>query len=228
MAALIRTRALALTLALGMLGAFGGLSVAAQAATAASAPAANTADDARLVAQITALLAGKPGVRAQFRQTQTLAALKAPLVSTGSLVFWRERGVLWRIDTPYRTTYVIGDVGVSEIDANGKRVSRASPRAGGIAQVSRMMRAMLGGDLSALYSQFDVTASGTLRAWRLELAPNQPQLAQAIKSLHLDGDTFLRTLVITAANGDTTRIDFTDSAAFDAPAPNERALWGTP
>jgi hypothetical protein len=191
--------------------------------TATGGSAANA--DAALVARIAAQLAANGGVRAQFRQTQTLAALSAPLVSTGSLVFVRERGVIWRTDTPYRMTYVIGDAGVTKIDANGRRATRGGPR-GGIAQVSQMMRAMLGGDLSGLYSQFDVAAGGSPARWRLVLTPNQPQLAQALKSLHMEGGAFLQTLRMTAANGDITRIDFSDSERIDALSPAESALFG--
>jgi hypothetical protein len=195
---------------------------------AGAAYAAAPSDDARLVAQVAARLAQAPGIRAQFKETQTLAALKAPLVSTGSLLFVRERGVIWQIDTPVRTTYVITDAGVTEIDASGKRIARAARSAGGVAQVSRMMRSMLGGDLSALYSQFDVAASGTPAQWRLQLTPNQPQLAQRLEGLSMAGGDRLRTLSITAANGDVTRIDFTDSTAVAEPTPAERALFGAP
>lgn len=194
-------------------------------AAVASQPASSAAAQAGLVARIAAQLAGKPGVRAQFRQTQTLAALSAPLVSTGTLVFVRERGVIWRTETPYRVTYVIGDKGVTKIDASGSRATHGASH-GGVAQVSQMMRAMLGGDLSALYSQFDVAASGTPARWRLSLTPNQPQLAQALKSLRMEGGAFLSTLEITAANGDTTRIDFSNSEGIDTLSTAEQALFG--
>lgn len=194
-------------------------------AAAASQPASSAAAQAGLVARVAAQLAGKPGVRAQFRQTQTLAALSAPLVSTGTLVFVRDRGVIWRTETPYRVTYVIGDQGVTKIDASGSRATHGASR-GGIAQVSQMMRAMLGGDLSALYSQFDVAAGGTPARWRLSLTPNQPQLAQAVKSLHMEGGAFLSTLEITAANGDTTRIDFSNSEGIETLSTAEQALFG--
>jgi len=181
--------------------------------------------DAGLVARIAAQLGDMRGVRAQFRQTQTLAALSAPLVSTGTLVFVRDRGVIWRTETPHRVTYVIGDASVATIDANGTRSTHGAPK-GGIAHVSRMMRAMLGGDLSALYSQFDVTAEGTPVHWRLLLTPNQPQLAQAVKSLTMEGSAFLTSLVITTAGGDVTRIDFSGSERVDALSPAELALFG--
>lgn len=195
----------------------------AQAATQAQAQNGNTA----LVSQVAARLAQTKGVRSQFTQTQTLSAMKQPLVSTGTLVFFRERGVIWRVDTPYKATYVIGDAGVSEVDANGKRINTKSAQGvRGVAQVSKMMRAMLGGDLSALYSQFDVDAQGTPSQWKLDLKPNQPQLAQSIKGLQMTGGEFLQSLRITLANGDVTQIEFAKSEAIDDLAPAERTLLG--
>ncbi|PRY03750.1 outer membrane lipoprotein-sorting protein [Paraburkholderia sp. BL6669N2] len=182
-----------------------------------------------LVSQIAAHLAQAKGVRAQFTQTQTLAAMKQPLVSTGSLLFFRERGVIWQIDTPYKATYVITDAGVTEVNANGQRVTAHSAQGTrGVAQVSKMMRAMLGGDLSALYSQFDVQAEGSAAQWRMQLTPNQPQIAQSIKGLEMNGGDYLQRLRITLANGDITQLDFTKSAAVTELTAAERGLLGAP
>ncbi len=203
-------------------------------ASALSAPAwpvcAASADgNPALVSQIASHLAQAKGVRAQFTQTQTLAAMKQPLVSTGSLLFLRERGVIWHIDTPYKATYVITDAGVAEINANGQRVTAHSAQGTrGVAQVSKMMRAMLGGDLSALYSQFDVQAEGSAAHWRMQLTPNQPQLAQSIKGLQMSGGDFLQSLRISLASGDTTQLEFSKSEAVSEPAPAERSLLGAP
>ncbi|MFK4441138.1 outer membrane lipoprotein-sorting protein [Caballeronia udeis] len=188
-----------------------------------------SASNTGLVSQIAGHLAQVKGVRAQFTQTQTLSAMKQPLVSTGSLVFFRERGVIWRIDTPYKATYVITDTGVSEVNVNGQRTSSSSDNGvRGVAQVSRMMREMLGGDLSALYAQFDVRADGTPAQWRMQLTPNQPQLAQSIKGLEMSGGDYLQALRITLANGDVTRIDFANSAAIGDLPPADRTLLGAP
>ena len=197
-------------------------------ASAAVTQAAASAGDTQLVQQIAAKLAQASGIRAQFTQTQTLSAMSRPLVSSGWLVFSRERGVIWQIDTPYKATWVITDTGVNQVDANGQRVKTSQPQQGarGVAQVSKMMRAMLGGDLSALYSQFDVDAQGSASQWKLELKPNQPQLAQAIKGLQMEGGDYLKTLRITLANGDVTQIEFTGSKAVDELQPSERALLG--
>ena len=205
---------------------------AAVASASASVEASTPAQSAALVSQITAQLGRASGIRAHFTQTQTRAALKQPLVSSGSLLLVRGRGVVWHIETPYQAIYLITDAGVSEINAEGQRIGGTSARGTsgtrGVAEVSRMMRAMLGGDLSALYSQFDVQATGTLAQWRMQLTPNQPQLAQAIKDLQMSGGGYLRTLRITLASGDVTSLDFADSTTVTDLTPAEQRLFGAP
>lgn len=205
------------------------------AATATAAKASEAPGSTRstnLVSQIAAQLGRANGIRARFTQTQTRAALKQPLVSSGSLLLVRGRGVVWHIETPYEAIYLITDAGVSEVNAAGQQVrgpdAHGTSGARGVAEVSRMMRALLGGDLSALYSQFDVQAAGTPDQWQMRLTPNQPQLAQAIKDLQMSGGDYLRTLRITLASGDITSLDFTDSTAVTDLTPAEQQLFGAP
>ena len=199
----------------------------AMSALAGAAPS-EAPQESALVSQVAAQLAQARGVRAQFVQTQTLQALQKPLVSSGTLLFVRDQGAIWRIEQPTRMTYVMTDAGVTTLDANDKPMARGARNAAGVAQVSRMMRAMLAGDLSALYSQFSVNAQGNASRWQLKLTPAQPQLAQALRGLDLAGDTYVRSIRIRSANGDETRIDFTGSTRVDAPSAAERTLLGAP
>lgn len=198
----------------------------ASAAALANPVLADDTRDSTVVSQVAAQLGRARGVRARFTQTQTLLSMQRPLVSTGTLLFSRERGVIWQIEQPLRLTYVVTEAGVRTLDAAGKAVPGSQRNAAGIAQVSRMMRAMLGGDLSAMYSQFDVAAQGTPAHWRLRLTPTQPQLAQALRGLDLHGDTYVRGIIICAVSGDETRLEFTDSASVDTLSPAELALLG--
>lgn len=186
------------------------------------------AADAGLVGQIAQQLGQYRGVRAAFTQTQSLAALKQPAVSRGQLVLAREQGLLWQLEVPYRTTYVFRDAQVIEIDADGRRSVTDSHALAGMQQVTRLMRAMLAGDLSGLYTQFKVTASGTVAQWRLQLQPDQPQLAQAIKGITLAGGSFLQSVHLDLASGDTLQLDFTHSVALDTLTPAEQAEFKGP
>ncbi|WP_414444802.1 outer membrane lipoprotein carrier protein LolA [Burkholderia sp. 22PA0106] len=189
---------------------------AAQAAETASASAS-----AALVSTVTQQLARAGTIRSHFTQTQTLAAMNRPLVSTGSMLIDRTLGIVWRIETPYRATYAITDTGVREIDTSGQAVP-ASGGGRGVAQVSQMMRGMLSGDLSALYSQFEVEASGTPARWRMTLRPNQPQVRQVLGVLQMSGGEFLDTLVIGYANGNRTTLEFSGTSRVAAPSGPER------
>ncbi|CAM2140538.1 Outer membrane lipoprotein-sorting protein [Pararobbsia alpina] len=205
----------------------------ASASASASGPnhasSSASASSSTLVSQIAAQLGQAKSIRARFTQTQSRAALKQPLVSTGSLLFVRERGALWQIDTPYQASWIITDAGVRELDAQGHAVpGKGAQGARGAAQVSTMMRSMLAGDLSALYSQFDVRAEGTTSHWQMVLTPNQPQIAQAIASLTMSGGEYLQSLRVTTARGDVTQFDFTGTTPVTELAPAERSLFGTP
>ncbi|MBN3726782.1 outer membrane lipoprotein carrier protein LolA [Burkholderia sp. Ac-20379] len=200
--------------------AVGCLSIAADARAAEPSPASPA--PASLVSAVTQQLARAGTIRSHFTQTQTLAAMNRPLVSTGSMLIDRALGIVWRIETPYRATYAITDGGVREIDASGQAVP-ASGGGRGVAQVSQMMRGMLSGDLSALYSQFDVEASGTPARWRMTLRPNQPQVRQALGVLRMTGGEFLNTLEIGYANGNRTTLEFNGTARVAAPSGQERA-----
>ena len=205
------------------------LAAVGTSAQAATAPANVSASDAALVSQIAARLARVKGVRSRFTQTQKLAALKAPLVSTGSLLFFRERGVIWQIETPYRKTWVMSDSGVVVIDATGQRSTNGAAHGSrGAAEIAKMMRTMLGGDLSALYSQFDVQVRGTPSQWQMRLVPRQPQIAQSLQAIEMDGGDFLQGLRITLANGDVTQFDFSGSAEVTELTPADQKLFGTP
>jgi outer membrane lipoprotein-sorting protein len=196
-------------------------------AHAATGPANAGASDAGLVAQIAARLARASGVRSRFTQTQSLAAMKAPLVSTGSLLFFRDHGVIWQIDTPYRKTWIIRERGITTVDAAGRRVASAQG-ARGAAEIANTMRALLGGDLSALYSQFDVQARGAPSRWTMRLVPRQPQIAQALRAIDMEGGDFLRSLRITFASGDVTQFDFSGSAEVTGLTPSDQTLFDTP
>jgi len=202
-------------------------------ARAATAPAnlstSANVSDAALVSQIASRLARANGVRAHFTQTQTLAAMKAPLVSTGSLLFFRERGVIWQVETPCTKTWIMRDSGVTVIDAAGQPARNGGAQGSrGAAEIAKMMRAMLAGDLSALYTQFDVTARGTASQWQMRLVPRQPQIAQALRGIEMAGGDFLHGLRITFANGDVTQYDFSGSAQVSELTSADQKLFGTP
>ena len=57
--------------------------------------------------QVFAQLGAMPVVRAQFEQQKKLAALKKTYVSKGTVLFSKNQGVLWQIQSPVKADLVV-------------------------------------------------------------------------------------------------------------------------
>ncbi len=203
--------------------------MAAWPTAASAAEAAQSAGNPALVSQIASHLAQAKGVRAQFTQTQTLAAMKQPLVSTGSLLFFRDRGVIWQIDTPYKATYVITDAGVAEVDANGQRVT-APQRPGHTRRRAGLEDDARDAGRRSVGAVLAIRRAGRRQRRAVAHATHaEPAADRAVDQRLADERRRLPpTLRITLANGDITKLDFAKSAAVTELPPAERRLFGAP
>lgn len=145
-----------------------------------------------LADRIVARLASYPVVRAEFVQTRTVASLTKPVVSTGRLVFSRD-GLDWQVETPVKAEMVFSANGTAE---------------GGAAQaeMGRLVRALVAGDLSELRQSFDIEPHGDLERWTLELRPKRLEIAQHLRGIVLGGGQHLQAIDVVEANGDRLAI----------------------
>lgn len=174
-------------------------------------------EDDPLLAQIAAGLSRPAVLRAEFTQTNTVAALTRPIVISGRFVYARQHGVLWTIERPYRATYSLTEDGVKELDVQGApiRDNRAGP---GLQHVSRIFRALLEPDFQALERYFTPNAKGDASRWTLTLLP-RGSLRQVFKTVRVRGGRFVEGIVLEEANGDTMEIRFAavrEAVALDA------------
>ena len=184
------------------------------------------AAEADTLARIGAQIEQYGVLRADFVQTKQMAALKRPLVTSGRLVYSRRHGVLWLIEQPYRIGYVFGDERIVEIAADGTRRERGLRDVPGLAQVSRVFRALLGANTTALREVFEVSVQGDAAKWEIELKPRQAQIAQFLIGLKLSGGRFVERIGIDEAGGDTTQLRLRNTQGASAPAEAELQLFG--
>lgn len=186
-------------------------------------PAVAAAPD--LLAQIGAQLEQHAVVRAKFVQTRQMVALKRPVVSRGRMVFSRRDGVVWLVEGPLKVGYWLSEQRVVEVTADGVRREQNMSDNPAMAQVGRLMRAMLGAQVEALREPFEIKAQGALNQWDIELMPRQTQLAQYIKALRISGGRYIDTLRIEERSGDVTTIRFADSLSSNETTPAELAAF---
>ncbi len=192
------------------------------AALFAGGPPAASADT---LSRIGAQIERYPVLRAEFVQSKQMAAMKRPLLTRGRLTFSRQRGVLWRIEQPYRITYLLGETRIVEIAADGVRRVRETGEVPGLAQVGRVFRAMLGANGAALREYFDIAVQGDATRWTIELTPRQAQLAQYLSGMTLSGGRFVEEIRIVETGGDRTQIRFEHSEGAQALSEAEAALF---
>lgn len=183
---------------------------------AAAAPAAQTRQ-ADALAQIQQRVARVPLLRGQFQQEKQVAGFKNPLRSQGRFVLAREKGVIWTTQAPFASELVLTrDRIVSRQRDGSARIEVDGREQPALRSVNAMMFALVSGDVKALAATFDVQAESPAGApWRMTLVPRAKALAQALGSVRLEGDRYVREVEIREANGDRTRLVF--SGLSEAP-----------
>ena len=176
------------------------------------------------MSEIRARLDARQLVRADFVQTRTMADLQRPLVARGKLMVWAPAGVIWRIEQPFRTAYVLRDESTIEIAADGARSVRQARDDRGTARVGRILRALLKGDTKALDEWFDTDARASAERWSITLSPKPGAMAFFFKSLQLSGGDFVDRVLIEEENGDSTQMLFRNQRDGDSPTDEERRL----
>jgi hypothetical protein len=161
--------------------------------------------------------------RGDFVQEKRLVGIARPLRGRGSFVVDRERGVLWRTETPFKSVLKITRREIVQTDGNQVLMHLAADREPAVKAVSAVLFATFAADLSALaqYFSFEGDASGA--AWHLTLRPKDPGLARLIRGLELAGEHEVRSVELTAASGDLLHIEFPKVETAAAPTAAEAA-----
>lgn len=152
-------------------------------------------------------------LRGEFEQTKTLKGFSRPLVSRGSFVMARGRGVQWLTVRPFASTLVVTRDRLLTLGEDGSKQQVDTRQEPGLRAVNEMLMALLAGDVKALAPKFKAegNASG-VQDWRLVLTPRDAGLAAFIARIELGGDRHVNGVTLHEASGDTSRIRFSNFA----------------
>ena len=151
--------------------------------------------------------------RGEFRQEKRIATLSKPLISTGTFVYQKERGLLWRIVKPYESDATI--TGTQLIQrVKGKTIVKVDATTQpAYSAVSRIFMALVGSDWQALEQDFVMSGHVEGKNWQIELIPKGGLFASFAKQLTLSGSSYLQKLEIAEKNGDSTIYEFKNVVA---------------
>lgn len=152
-------------------------------------------------------LARAEGLRGTFVQKKQLAGIARPLVSAGTFLFVRERGILWHTTTPFDSEFVLTAATMEITDAGGVAMRMRTAEQPGLKLVSDIFLAMFALDFSALGRHFDLYSTDG-KPWRIGLAPRDAALRVVATRIVLAGDTLVTEVTLEDAHGDLTAIAF--------------------
>lgn len=159
---------------------------------------------------VQARLANPAVLRGEFAQEKQLKGFRNPLKSNGEFLLLRDRGVLWNTKAPFASsTRLTRKKLLATLPDGSTQVLLDADTSPGMAAVNALMLAMMAGDLKALGKRFVIAE--TLhkdRSWSLQLTPREAGLKRAFQRITLQGDRYVRSVEISEAGGDTTRIRF--------------------
>ena len=137
-------------------------------------------------ADVLAGLARVEHSEASFEETRHVAALAAPLLRRGRLIYTRPSELEMVVEAPVQERVrIVG--GVMTIEArNGTRQLRLADLPPVAAWIEGM-RAALAGDAAALARYFVVHASGDAVSWQLDLIPRTAELATVVSRVVIAG-----------------------------------------
>ena len=140
-------------------------------------------------------------LQGQFEQKKTIRVLAMPLVSTGVFSVVKNQGVMWNVEKPLASQLLISKDGIKGADLGENRA---------MAHVGKILNQLLSGDIAVLEQQFNVSVlQDNTSGWALALVPRSLILQKAIKEIRLDGDRYIKQLILHEASGDQTEVNFT-------------------
>jgi hypothetical protein len=134
--------------------------------------------------------------------------LKKPVTSNGRFCVVADKGVLWRSLQPFPNTLKLTRDEILEM--RGERITQRldARREPAVRMINNVLFALFAGDLAQLEKLFDIQGEVQEKDWSVTLKAREPALAKAIGAIALEGGVYVKTITISEASGDITRIAF--------------------
>lgn len=183
------------------------------------------ADKQTQIDQVVKRLSEIQVVQGSFTQQKKLAGLAYPLNAQGTFIFWRDKGLYIATEKPFFNALTITGGEIITWQQNGTGTVAAEQSGLIQREINKTLLAFFSADIALIQQRFiDDWIFATEPAqeqWQLTLTPRLELIKKNMRTATMTGDQFLQKLVVTAANGDETIIEFNSQIESAAPAQAE-------
>lgn len=181
--------------------------VTAAALVAPAAQAQNTE-----LKQIFSQLGAVPVVRANFEQQKKLALLNKTYVSKGEVLFSKNQGVLWQIQSPVKADLVVTPRKL--VQKTQRTSSQIEVDKTPYGSVATMFLQLMSGNEAALAKNFNVvSATYSPAQWNVVLTPKSSLFKKLFVRVDAQGQRYVNRIAIQEKANNSTVIHFSQQTA---------------
>ena len=157
-------------------------------------------------------LSAMPVVRANFEQQKKLASLNKTYVSKGTVLFSKNAGVLWQIQTPVKADLIVTPKKL--VQKTQRTYSQIEVEKTPYGSVATMFLQLMSGNETALAKNFNVvSAEYSPTAWNVVLTPKSNLFKKLFDRVDAQGQRYVNKIVIQEKAGNSTTIRFTQQTS---------------
>lgn len=162
--------------------------------------------------QVFAQLGATPVVRAQFEQQKKLASLNKTYVSKGTVLFSKNQGVLWQIQSPVKADLVVTPRKlVQKTQRTSSQIEFDKTPYGSVAT---MFLQLMSGNEAALAKNFNVvSANYSPTQWNVSLTPKSSLFKKLFVQVDAQGQRYVDRITILEQANNRTIIRFSQQMA---------------
>lgn len=164
------------------------------------------------IKQIFTQLSASSVVRANFVQHKKLASLNKTYVSKGTVVFTKNSGVLWQIQSPVKADLIVTSKKV--VQKTQRTYSQIEVDKTPYGSVATMFLQLMSGNETALAKNFNVvSANYSPTKWNVSLTPKSGLFKKLFVKVDGQGQRYVDQIVIQEQANNSTTIRFSQQTA---------------
>ncbi|TCB31600.1 outer membrane lipoprotein carrier protein LolA [Acinetobacter sp. ANC 4635] len=153
-----------------------------------------------------------PVVHAHFEQQKKLISLNKTYVSKGNVVFSKQQGVLWQMQTPVQADLVVTPQKL--VQKTQRTMSQINVQQSPYGSVATLFLQLMAGDEKALASNFNiVSATHNNQAWAVTLTPKSSLFKKLFNQVNVQGGRYVNQIVIQEKDRNITQIRFSQQTS---------------
>ncbi|WP_257222756.1 MULTISPECIES: outer membrane lipoprotein carrier protein LolA [unclassified Acinetobacter] len=162
--------------------------------------------------QVFSQLAATPMVRANFEQQKKLASLNKTYVSKGEVLFSKNQGVLWQIQSPVKADLIVTPRKL--VQKTQRTSSQIAVDKTPYGSVATMFLQLMSGNETALAKNFNVVSANYSPAqWNVVLTPKSSLFKKLFVRVDAQGQRYVNRIVIQEQANNSTVIRFSQQSA---------------